>query len=276
MKIEAVMVCVEYADFLKYTLPEALNHLDKIVVVTTPEDKATQALCTKYGVDFVDTHVFFEDGDKFNKGRAINLGLSHLRHDGWLLHLDADILLPHGFRNRLAQAKLDTKNVYGCDRLNIKSYEQFEKVRNELHPQFQYRYLVVPHQDMSLGARLLHNEYGYAPIGFFQLWHNSAQRKYPINQGSAEHTDVLFSVQWDRERRIHLPEFFVFHLESEISKMGTNWKGRATKAFEKKSDPGATNSNPGSVEPAVNQIQKVQHRHLHHFKCPPWPPYCLK
>jgi glycosyltransferase involved in cell wall biosynthesis len=248
VQIEAVIVCNGYADFLEQTLPENLQHLDRVVVVTSPDDKETHALCNKYGVDFLDTDVFYDRGDAFNKGRAINLGLSHCRHKDWLLHLDADILLPHRSRAMLEHAKLNPKNVYGADRLNVVGWEKWQEHRSKVVPQFQYRYLVNPPGEFPIGARLLHNEYGYCPIGYFQLWHSSAHRKYPIHQGSAEHTDVLFSVQWPRERRVLLPELFVFHLESEKAKMGANWQGRKTKRFGPTKEVEAERGNPTANE----------------------------
>ena len=232
MRLEAIVVCVNYSDFLEHTLPENMKYFDRVVVVTSPEDRATQALCNRLGVDFIETTVFYEYGDKFNKGKGIGLGLSHLRHDGWLLHLDADTLLPHGFRAMLEHARLDPKCIYGADRLNVVGFDRYTAMKDKLlSPQFQYRYLVTPPPGLTLGARLLHKEYGYCPIGYFQLWHSSARRTYPIHQGSAEHTDVLFAVQWPREKRVLLPELFVFHLESESAKMGANWSGRTTPFF---------------------------------------------
>jgi hypothetical protein len=230
-KIEAVIVCHNYADFLEVTLPENLQHIDHVVVITHPDDKATLALCNKFGVDVIDTKLMHEDGALFDKARAINLGLSHLKHDGWVLHLDADILLPHRFRNMLAHAKLSPENIYGADRLNVPNYDEWLKNKHKTTPQFAYRYLVTPNEEFPIGSRLLHKEYGYCPIGYFQLWNATAKRRYPIIAGSAEHTDVMFAVQWARENRILLPEFFVYHLESEKSKMGINWDGRKTKYF---------------------------------------------
>lgn len=233
MKLEAVIVCKDYSDFLEHTLPENMEQLDRVVVVTHPKDKATLRLCNRLGVDCIDTTVFHENGDEFNKGRAINLGLSHLRHEDWLIHLDADILLPHDFRKRLKDAHLDPKCLYGADRLNTKSYEHWEEHKKKVTPQFHHRCLVIPNPEFGLGARLLHKEYGYCPIGFMQLWHSSQNRKYPITGGSAEHSDVLFAIQWHRQRRILLPEFFVYHLESDgCALMNANWKGRKTKPFK--------------------------------------------
>jgi Glycosyl transferase family 2 len=231
MRIEAVIVCKDYSDFLAYTLPLNLPQLDRLVIVTHPSDKRTKALCAKYSVDCLETEVMHDNGDKFNKGRAINLGLSNLRHEDWLLHLDADIVLPHRFRAMLDHARLDTKNLYGADRLNVGSFENWNANKDKTVPQHAWRFLVSPQKEFELGSRLLHNEYGYCPIGYFQLWHSSVGRKYPVTAGSAEHSDVVFAIQWPRAQRILMPEFFVYHLESEDAPMGTNWTGRKTKTF---------------------------------------------
>jgi glycosyltransferase involved in cell wall biosynthesis len=233
MKIEAVVVCYNYSDFLEHTLPENIELLDRLVVVTHPDDKRTGKLCDKYSVDCIKTDIFHDDGDRFNKGRAINLGLSHLRHDDWVLHMDADILLPHRFRRCLDAAKLDKKNIYGCDRLNSVSFENWEKNKHKICPQHAWRFLVTPQSEFPLGSRIVHKEYGWVPLGFFQLFHSSQRRTYPIIAGNAEHSDVLFSVQWPRERRVLLPEFYTYHLESGGSKFGDNWSGRKTAPFGK-------------------------------------------
>lgn len=232
MKIEAVVTCHKYSDFLEHTLICNIQQLDAMVVVTSREDKETKRLCSRLGIPCVDTNVFFDKGDAYNKARGINLGLSHLRHEDWILHIDADILLPHRFRHMVEYAELETENIYGCDRLNTHSYDHWEKHRLKITPQWTHGFMVGAPPEFTLGSRLIHSQYGYCPIGFFQLWHSSQRRQYPTNQGSAEHTDVLFALQWDRRNRILLPELFVFHLESERAAMGTNWKGRKTKPFK--------------------------------------------
>ena len=233
MKLESIIVCKDYGDFLEHTLPENMQHFDRMVVVTHPSDNRTKTLCNRYGIDCIETEEFHRDGDLFNKGRVINQGLSHLRHDGWLLHMDADVLLPHGFRNLLENAQLDKRNIYGADRLNTTSYDHWQNNKHHTKPAHQWRYMVTAPKEFNLGARLLHQEYGYCPIGYFQLWHSSAGKKYPIVNGSAEHGDVLFAIQWKRENRVLLPEIIVYHLESDgDAPMGANWKGRKTPEFK--------------------------------------------
>lgn len=256
--IEAVVVCYNYSDFLAATLPHNIQMVDRLVVVTHPSDVGTQRLCDKFSVDCIKAEVFHDDNDRFNKGRAINLGLANLRHDGWLLHLDADILLPHRFHNALHLARLNKEYLYGADRLNVTSYEQWEKYKHKSIPQHQWRFMVTPQPEFTLGSRLIHLEYSYCPIGYFQLWHSSVRRKYPIVCGSAEHSDILFAVQWNVEQRILIPSFFVYHLESEPVKMGANWNGRKTKVFGPAGtpDPGSNQNPKGWRTPADDDLPK--------------------
>jgi hypothetical protein len=231
MQLEAVIVCKDYSDFLAHSLPENMQYFDRLVVVTHYNDKKTQALCNKFSVECVQTSAMHEDGDAFNKGRAINLGLGHLRGLDWILHLDADVVLPHNFRNLLHRAKLQQQNLYGADRVNVRSWEEWQKHKGSRVPTYQHGYFIEPNSALPLGARIVHHEHGYVPIGFFQLWHKTHGKKYPINQGNAEHTDVLFACQWPRHNRVLLPEVIVYHLDSEHSDMGANWNGRKTKHF---------------------------------------------
>lgn len=265
MKLEAVIVCKDYSDFLLHTLPENSQHFDRVVVVTHPEDGQTKALCNKYSIDFVETTAFHIDGDKFNKGRAINIGLGHLRGEDWLLHIDADILLPHRFRDLLKRANLDKKNIYGADRVNVYGLDHWQEHKDKITPHYSQRYFVQPPKEFPLGARIIHAEHGYTPIGYFQLWNVAAHRRYPINQGNAEHTDVLFSALWPRENRILLPEVIVYHLESQCgpTEMGKNWNGRKSPRFEKCHDPKHNHGHHGHHHP---------HCH-HHYPHPCPPPY---
>lgn len=226
-------MCHNFNDYLEHTLPENVHYFDRLVVVTHPGDKKTQALCQKYGVECVQTEAMHDEGDAFNKGRCINIGLGHLRGLDWILHMDADIVLPHHFRNMLQRARLDPKNIYGADRLNVYGYDHWMAHKHKRYPHYSSGYFVQPLKEFPVGARIVHHEHGYTPIGYFQLWHKSAHKKYPINQGNAEHTDVLFAIQWPRNNRVLLPEVLVYHLEAcdGPRPMGGDWSGRTSKHF---------------------------------------------
>jgi hypothetical protein len=234
MYLEGVTVSVNYADFLEETLSHNLAHFDEFAVVTAADDRATQAVCDRHGVICVKSDVHREDPlDRFNKGLMINLGLAHLRNRGWLMHLDADIVLPDRLRFMFNKSRLDEDCLYGADRVHVVGRRNWEAVQRSAsyRRQYRYRYLVSPPGD-RLGSRLIHNEYGYCPLGCFQLWHSRHRdRRYHFAQGSAEHSDVLFALQWPAARRILLPGVFVYHLESEPARIGANWNGRVTRPF---------------------------------------------
>lgn len=241
--IEAVTVCVDYADFLAETIPANRPHLDRWMIVTSPNDEATLDLCHRYSLEVVTTADFSRNGDPFNKGRGIERGLGMLAHDDWLLHLDADIALPYDFRVSLENADLDPECIYGVDRIMVQSWEEWQRLKGKGFLHRSWHCCVNPNGYLT-GVRWADVRYGYVPIGFFQLWHRSVDhrhgirlRRYPDNHQSAARADVKFALQWDRRRRQLLPEVVVAHLESESAQTGKNWKKRLTKPFKPESKP---------------------------------------
>ena len=242
--IEAVTVCVDYADIARYTLPALRRQVDRLVVVTTPKDSATHELCHKLNLETLETDDFTRDGHSFNKGRAVERGLALLAHDGWVLHVDSDIYLPDDLRESLNDAHLNEDAIYGCDRVNLMGYDAFTKWRDRGSSR-QWHVYQSTHGE-QIGARWVDARFGYVPIGFFQLWHQSAAgrngirtRRYPEWHSDAARADVKFALQWDRKHRVLLPEVIVGHLESQPAPTGANWKGRKTIPF-----------GPGVVAPA--------------------------
>lgn len=234
MKIGCVLVSLNYGDFLAHTLPENLEHFDHVVVVTHHSDHMTKWVCNKYSVEYVEAHCFDEDGDRFNKGRAIQIGISHLPKEiDWIVHIDADIVIPPGFRNLLKKHKLNKDYLYGVDRVNVFGFKKWCEVRELIHPHYKDHWFVELPDNCPVGSRIIHREHGWLPIGFFQMWHKDQNKKYPIHEGTAEHSDVLFAIQWHRKHRHLLPEVFVYHLESVLKqgKMGMNWFGRKSPQF---------------------------------------------
>lgn len=250
-RLEAVVVCQNYSDFLEETLPYNLPHVDRLVVVTSHDDEQTRGVCQKWSVECIVSDLFSEGGRSFGKGPAINIGLGSLRCTGWLLQLDADIVLPLTFRNMLDKSALRRDHIYGCERFNVTSYHKWQHIKANYHsnPQFGYRCLISTPEDTPVGANLVHKQYGYCPIGFFQLWHSEYMQKYdlryPETHGSAEQEDVMWSLRWPRSQRTLLPTVRVFHLESERAAMGVNWRGRKTKPFTKDGLPPAPAQSGG-------------------------------
>jgi hypothetical protein len=237
MYLEAVTVCAGYADFLRETLPLNRPHFDRYLVVTSPDDEETLDLCHDHNTEVVTTADFYRGGDDFNKGRAVERGLAMLSHRDWLLHLDADIVLPADFRESLEDADLDPACVHGADRLMVRGWDAWQAFKARGALRRSWHCAVLP-RDLLIGTRWADIRYGYVPIGFFQLWHQSADvrkgirlRRYPDTHQDAARADVKFALQWDRRHRHLIPEVLVAHLESGPAKLGANWKGRTTQRF---------------------------------------------
>jgi hypothetical protein len=234
LKIETVITCVDYADFLTETLPHNRVLFDRLVVVTAPEDKMTRRVCEFWHVQCIPTDLFETRWGRFSKGRGINVGLAELAMDGWVLHLDADIFCPPLTRKLLEQAGLDPTCLYGFDRHICRGSEAWR--RYLALPQLQHESGTWIHLDkFPVGTRMMMDGpgLGYMPVGFAQLWHPRASGvfTYPDQHTSAARTDVQFAMKWPRAKRSLIPEVVLYHLESEDAQKGANWNGRQTMRF---------------------------------------------
>jgi hypothetical protein len=212
-------------------------------------------------------HLVSEDHKRdgpFNKARLIQRALDQIGAKDWILHLDADIVLPRKFRQCLEWAHLDERCIYGADRCNVTGWPAWQQIQSA-GGWDNHRYECVQRfYPSSVGGRHVPDLHGYCPIGFFQLFHGSAMvdrgfhlRRYPLNHGDAARTDVQFALQWDRRYRVLLPEVIVLHLESEAAQQGANWKGRTTARF---AAPEPTDEG--------HRPRPIPHQPHHHH---PWP-----
>jgi hypothetical protein len=236
MYIEAVTVCVHYSDFLAHSLPLNKVHFDHYVVITSRDDVETQRLCMHHNVECLITDRFTEGGQFFNKAKGINEGLLYQSKRDWMVHIDADIVLPAQFRSIVEKMDLDKNGIYGCDRLMCPDFQSW--INHVKKPKSIYDKWIYIHLDaFPVASRVAdYNGNGYAPIGFFQMWHPQTSQKliYPEEHGAADRTDMMFSKQWPRKYRHLLPELVVVHLDSEnatVKQMGKNWLGRKTIPF---------------------------------------------
>lgn len=241
MKIECVQICVNYADYLAHTLPFNKYAFDRMVIVTSNKDKDTARVCEYYHIECIKTNLFEQE---FNKGKAINIGLNQLSRDGWLVHMDGDIILPPRTRYLLEIAKLREDTLYGIDRQLCSSYEDFAEWMTQPYVNHECDMYLHSHQPFPLGTRLgrlssdpnSYSDLGYVPLGFFQMWYEGGKEKkvYPEEHKSFARSDLLFSYQWPRDRRAIIPEIVgAIHLATPDQKahMGVNWGGRVSAKF---------------------------------------------
>lgn len=141
-KIEAVIICVNYSDFLDITLDQNLKHFDQIIVITSEKDIGTYEICKKYNVTCVQTDAFYINGAKFNKGLAIDIGFAHSKYKDWIVNLDADIVLPENFRDKFLEEATDIECSYASRRYDIQTYEEWQEIKddpNKLNNKLLYR-----------------------------------------------------------------------------------------------------------------------------------------
>jgi hypothetical protein len=239
MRIECVSICCGYGDILAATAPFNRALLDRWLVVTRANDHETREVCRDHSIECLLTEDMHRVPGEFHKAKGINRGLDLLQGNDWVMHLDADIVLPYDLHQCLGGASLRNDAVYGCDRLNVVGWDAWQRVKQDgLHSR-KHGWLVQKGRDhVTIGEVPAGKDTGYVPIGFLQLWHGSEthrwqypRKRYPELHADAARTDAQFAIQWDRRDRIFLPELVVFHLESEKAKMGANWRGRTTKRF---------------------------------------------
>lgn len=237
-KIEAVVVCDQYHDFLRVTLPSNKHLFDRIVVVTSAEDKQTQRICEFNHVQCIRTDALLSRWGKFCKGAGINEGLAKLNHAGWVVHLDADIWLPPLTRSLLANANLDKSFIYGTDRFLVRGYKEWDQFHEM--PRLQHECDAYVHMNaFPLGTRVTSKDSGgYIPIGFFQMWCPSVSgvKCYPEQHTDAGRGDMVFAKKWPRHKRALIPEVVGYHLESVDASMSSNWRGRVTSPFTRAGD----------------------------------------
>lgn len=238
MFIEAVTICNQYSDFLSWHLLFNKKHFDNYVVVTTHDDVETHKVCEFYGVRCVHTNVM---DDAFNKGKAINVGLSQLSRKGFIAHIDSDILLPPRTREMLEYAKLQPEGLYGILRMNVVGFDNWANF--VASPKLQHEMEIYVHADAFPMSPIISKTWddipfafdkGYVPIGYFQLWgeHDGQRRVYSEEHDSCARSDMLFGLQWPREKRQLVPEVIAYHLMTEdLDVQGKNWAGRKTKRF---------------------------------------------
>lgn len=122
-KLDVVIIAVDYNDYLDITLKNNIKYLNNIHVVTSTTDIDCQELCRKYNVDCIVTDCFYQNGDKFNKARALNHAISSIDKPSWILTLDADILV----HDSVDVSNLNIDTLYSTHREVIRDGREFTK-----------------------------------------------------------------------------------------------------------------------------------------------------
>ena len=231
MFLECVIICVDYADFLAWTLPFNRQQFDRLVVVTSKQDKQTRKLCEFYHVQCVPTDDFYRAEKAFDKAAGLNVGLRALELKDWVAVMDADILLPPRAKEMFERAQPNKDFIYGIDRVNCPDFAHLIDFLADPEMQYFGQAFVAMNQ-FDMGARLV-CEQGYVPIGFYQMWNpkGSQTLRYCEQHDSyGNHSDMNHASQWPRNKRGFIPEVIGVHLSSDADTRN-NWRGRRSPYF---------------------------------------------
>ena len=253
MRINALTVCVNYADFLRQTLPFNLAHFDRLIVVTDMRDAETAAMCKELGVECLRTDSFYAQRAHFAKSAAINLALAKLDPQDWACIFDSDIAFYYATRpilDRMSQqSEIDPTCIYGCDRLMVKGWKTWAEFGPSLlkfNPHF------VPTDHLPVGGRLAYAaQDGWVPIGYFQLEPARERESRISRRPRCRRGRRTFRAEVAAAKARTDSRFRVCPSQSEpASAMGKNWRGRKTIRFEAPpSDSPMARREPQTVRP---------------------------
>ena len=207
IKLDIIIVSVDYNDFLSITLKNTTK-FSNVTVVTSPIDVKCQELCQEFGANCIITEKMYENGAIFNKGKAINEGIKSLTNPEWILLLDADIYLKSDFLEVLEKTDMYQQNLVICKRLIIEDYDSFIRWKSGEE---------VGTIERSKG------------FGYFQMFNISKFKKnyiiFPENSDDASWSDISFRDRFNKNETEL--DTIVLHL----GKICQNWKGRITERF---------------------------------------------
>lgn len=205
--VTLVTVCEKEAGKLKATLACNKHQVDRVIVITTKEDKKTHKVCSDEGVDCHITDKLHRNSDVFNKGAAIQEVQSSLHRDAMnansvILLLDSDICLPSAVWTKIPH------HIHTQKRVLFTSLDRclFEN----------------PH-DYSRGWPALQSHWHQLSLGMFQMY--VCDTKAPLYSHrfpTASESDIEFARQFKKVHNLHL---VLAHLGSPSQ--GANWLGVA-------------------------------------------------
>lgn len=234
-RVDAVIVCENYDDYLSLTLPHNIPEVDRLLVVTSQEDEKTQTLCDRLGVEYCVSKRIHEKGAVLAKGKAINDGLDYLGADkDWILIIDADIILPMGFRDKVKDMVLNPGCLYYTRRWGVQDGSQIKAFMSDLNSMDrQSLFKKWAYKEVAEEVRRKGNAIEAFPYGYFQLWNVRAKSLrgkdtlYWEGSNTAEWDDSNFGMTvYPKDKRVQLPfpMFDVVHLPHGMFRV--NWCGR--------------------------------------------------
>lgn len=236
--------CVNYDDYLRVTLPSVLRHFSRVHIITSPKDLSTRQVAEFYRLKVFLTDAWYRDGADFNKGLAVEEALDHFGRHGWMINMDADVLLPEDLPDLSA---LKPGRIYCPRRRILDNVSDLAKYRLHRRDDFKnWTNLPIVDQEHAGYCHLYHAD--DPRIRDARPWYGTAWR-------TAGGTDSTFLIHWPPRERVWL-DFAVLHL----GPVAVNWCGRVSERLDGESVPGAL-ERMARLADLMRQKQQAGQRH---------------
>ena len=231
--IAALLVSVNYNDYLEISLSHNNKHFQKFVVVTTTSDTKCQQICSSYSnvvCVVVSDDVLKTNNRVFNKGALLNKGFEYLDSIGWsqwVVITDADIIFPDNI-TELILKQIPLRNIlYSMYRKHLHTFESYKKYFDE-------------HDSTCLqdGGTLETCGWPIA-IGYCQIFRYTINKYRYDEYNDADNSDLRFIKYFSTQDRWYPDSPAVKLLSNQdtdfvihIGETKINWKGRKSVNFE--------------------------------------------
>lgn len=214
MKIHALTVCVNYADWFEHSAERWMKGLASLTLVTSSRDEETPKLAERIGARLFVTDIFYKDGASFNKGRAMEQARRILPEwEDWFLFFDADIVPEADWYKKLCAAAPEPGKLYGAWRHQCNDLSRIDSLDWPKIPD------------------------ALCDGGYFHLFHtsdaraNGGDQQAPLLETCWSHAgvyDSVFKKRWPNELLAAVPIRLTHIGERE------NWTGRGDREGMKK------------------------------------------
>ena len=240
MRLDIVIVCVNYDDYLQLTLPRNIRSLNghaEIAIVTDNKDIQTQKIAHGHGLKLIISDRIHERGAPIAKGRAINDAFEVIKPADWILVMDADILLQRDLIGKICDMPLNRDSLYYTRRWGPETVAGIPRLLADFDSNKSIKEIFdcYANKEVAEITRRKGNAIECFAFGYFQLFNKNASslknraRIYEEKYQTAEMDDHMFgNFIFSTEKRCRLPEwdFDVIHLPH--GHYTQNWAGRVS------------------------------------------------
>lgn len=235
--MRVVIPSVGYGDMLAVTLPawQAMLPFAKFVVVTSPDDRESQAVATRCRARVVQTDCWTARGATFNKGGALDLafGFDGGRvpgHGERCLSLDVDVF-PFG---TFPEARPRRNTIYGCPRYHCATPADLEAHTTASRARETFPLMLPRHRGqeyLSTTTPTAEDIRRLAEkcLGYFQYFRYRPGLRFGFSR-TAGKCDLTFRDQFAHRQAVD--GVYVLHLGASTR---ANWRGRVVERWERAS-----------------------------------------